>query len=289
MGKRKLHDTSFFQCDWTGLPMRSSNCYMPVLYPGGKMMKKGSYCNWESVVAHAHHLAERGGGNVWDVPVEDVLRRVDQLAGAKVIAAPHYTELSHVRGHMTPQQFQAACSEVTADVTVVRINADGSLEQIQVPAWHHKHFKEELDHPYIEPQYFCQTRRKARGDKDVMVIYQSDAHLPPNAYASSLFKMQLYGAVIVCLRSQETCFVPRTRLISMTKAHFDETLVRKRRKMVESALTSSEYTAIKTTMQEALNQFEKSVSSKAKAPAQMSKSRPLPSQSGHRMAQLYHQ
>ena len=29
MGKRKLHNTHFYQCDWTGFAMQDSNCYMP--------------------------------------------------------------------------------------------------------------------------------------------------------------------------------------------------------------------------------------------------------------------
>ena len=58
MGKRKLHDSSFYQCDWTGFTMQSSNCYMPTWassLPNEKASKRGSYCNWESVVAHANY------------------------------------------------------------------------------------------------------------------------------------------------------------------------------------------------------------------------------------------
>ncbi len=60
MGKRKLHTTTFYQCDWTGYPMKTSNCYLPVWSDNdkdtGKLMKKGSYCNWESVIAHAAQM-----------------------------------------------------------------------------------------------------------------------------------------------------------------------------------------------------------------------------------------
>ena len=55
MGKRKLHDKTYYQCDWTALPMDSPACYMPS-FDGKKLKKRGNYCNWESVVAHANHL-----------------------------------------------------------------------------------------------------------------------------------------------------------------------------------------------------------------------------------------
>ena len=55
MGKRRLHEQVYYQCDWTGFPMDSPNCYMPH-WVGKRLVKKGNYCNWESVVAHASHI-----------------------------------------------------------------------------------------------------------------------------------------------------------------------------------------------------------------------------------------
>ena len=40
MGKRKLHNKSFFQCDWTGFPMNKSYCYMPTWDTNNKLVKK---------------------------------------------------------------------------------------------------------------------------------------------------------------------------------------------------------------------------------------------------------
>jgi hypothetical protein len=44
MGKRKLHGITYYQCDWSGLPMRATNCYMPT-WSGHKLVKHGSYAN----------------------------------------------------------------------------------------------------------------------------------------------------------------------------------------------------------------------------------------------------
>ena len=59
MGKRKQHGITYYQCDWTGLPMRSTNCYMPT-WNGDKLVKHGSYAYWECVVAHVHELEKAG-------------------------------------------------------------------------------------------------------------------------------------------------------------------------------------------------------------------------------------
>ena len=60
MGKRKIHNSTFYQCDWTGYAMRAPYCYLPQWTSAGKLIKKGCYCNWESVVAHAEAMADKG-------------------------------------------------------------------------------------------------------------------------------------------------------------------------------------------------------------------------------------
>ena len=39
MGKRKLNSTTFFQCDWTGFPMKSAHCYWPSWSQTGKLLE----------------------------------------------------------------------------------------------------------------------------------------------------------------------------------------------------------------------------------------------------------
>jgi hypothetical protein len=53
MGKRKIHGVTYYQCDYTGLPMRNSYCYVPTWKEDGRMTKQGSYCCWEAVLASA--------------------------------------------------------------------------------------------------------------------------------------------------------------------------------------------------------------------------------------------
>ena len=37
MGKRKIHGVTYYQCDCTGLPMRTSYCYAPTWKEDGRM------------------------------------------------------------------------------------------------------------------------------------------------------------------------------------------------------------------------------------------------------------
>ena len=82
MGKRKLHDRTYYQCDWTALPMDSPACYMPS-FDGKKLKKRGNYCNWESVVAHANHLHEVDKTLEAD-EYEAVVEHVYELTGTNI-------------------------------------------------------------------------------------------------------------------------------------------------------------------------------------------------------------
>ena len=54
MGKRKISGHTYYQCDFTGFPMKNTNCYLPSWTADGKLQKKGSFCNWESVIAQLY-------------------------------------------------------------------------------------------------------------------------------------------------------------------------------------------------------------------------------------------
>ena len=94
MGKRKLHDKTYYQCDWTALPMDTPACYMPT-FEGKKLKKRGNYCNWESVVAHADHLHEVEK-KIETEEYEAVLEHVYELTGANIQPKDyHFTMLEH--------------------------------------------------------------------------------------------------------------------------------------------------------------------------------------------------
>ena len=103
MGKRKMHGDTFYQCDYTGFPMRHAYCYMPTWDQSGKLVKKGSYCNWESVLAHAamSHYED----------FDRVKAHVVAITGTERLrAAPDYADLYHIKGPMSPLQYHEECT-----------------------------------------------------------------------------------------------------------------------------------------------------------------------------------
>ena len=88
MGKRKLHGLTYYQCDWTGLPMRDQNCYFPVWKDKGRLHKSGSYLNWGCVKAHANEMFE--ASELTLAQYSQVCDHADFMNGGSVTEAPPY-------------------------------------------------------------------------------------------------------------------------------------------------------------------------------------------------------
>lgn len=269
MGKRKLHRTSFYQCDYTGFPLRNSTCFMPTWPEGngkreGKLMKKGSYANWESVGAHAAMMVD--DGSITSYQHLDIIDFIHEITGSTYLRnAPSYEKLSHFKGCMTMEQFHRECCAHEGPINVVKITPDNEVLDILVQPNNVGGFtfSDYMHQPYQsahtdQPNYF-HTIRKSRGlrEKELTVWYWADKGLPPNIVASNTFKMQLYGDIIMTQHSKEQSFLPRERYISFTKAQFDDQYVKKRRKNTETpSVSSAEYAKVKAEMQASLDGYE---------------------------------
>tara|TARA_Y100001963_G_C6722972_1_gene420000 strand:- start:45 stop:956 length:912 start_codon:yes stop_codon:yes gene_type:complete len=258
MGKRKLHTTSFWQCDWTGLPMRSAHCYWPSWSAAGKLIKKGSYCNWESVMAHAMHQLENK--EISDVEYEKVIDHVHGLTDCPITPAPHYDELQHTKGRMSAEEFHRQCCRQEHPITAVKISPNGDVFELLVhPDGDNIRFDDYLHKPFAylaPPSTFHSMRKKGRGDRDLSVWYYATKELPHNHTASNLFKMQLYGDVLLVQQTREQCFMPRERYVGFTKQQFDDQFSKKRKRVEAQCMTSAQYDEVKKKMQATLNTYE---------------------------------
>ena len=293
MGKRKLNGTSFWQCDWTGLPMKQAHCYWPSWSATGKLFKKGSYCNWEAVVAHAKYLLDKGQLTAEDH--DKILEHVEQVTGTVVEPSPHYDELVHTKGRMTAHEFQRACTFQKHPITGVKISPEGDVfEVILHPDNTSAHtgrflFEHYLHKPFSyhgPPSTFHSMRKKGgkNTDRDLSVWYYPVKDLPHNPHASNLFKMQLYGDVLLVQQSREQSFLPRERFISFTKAHFDEQFCKKRKRQDVQCMSIASYNEAKEHMQDTLNQFEAKVAATAVPPKQMAMTQSAAPTDGHSLA-----
>lgn len=292
MGKRKLHNTSFWQCEWTGFPLKMAHCYMPTWSPAGKLVKKGSYCNWESVVAHAIEL--EANGDMLETELTRILDHVQYVTGTVVDPAPHYSELQHTKGRLDAAGFHRQCVRNAGPITAVKIASNGDVFEVLMAPDSDGRFNFDL---YMHKPYnlhmglstFHSMRKKGQckgTDRDLTVWYYATKELPHNPTASNLFKMQLYGDILLVQQSREASFLPRDRYVSFNKQLFDEQFHKKRRKTAAEppSLTPDAYADLKDEMQKTLNQFEQRVSASAVAPKEMSKAVTLAPTSGKSLA-----
>ena len=298
MGKRKLCGTSFWQCDWTGIPMKSPHCYMPAWGMSGKLVRKGAYCNWEAVVAHATWLRERH--ELHDDEFLQILAHVEMHTGTAVRPAPHYELLAHTKGQMTAEMFHLACVRETHSITGVLIEPNGDVEETEIwPAKYNNgpcsiegryEFACLLSGDYCGrpwPASFHSVRKgnKNASARDLCVFHYPDKDLPHNPTASNLFKMQLYGDVLLVQQSREASFMPRERYINYTKATYEEQFVKKRKKPEPQSMSLDGYGEAKAAMQDALNAVEQAVTKAAVPPKQMSTAQSLGPKSGATLAE----
>lgn len=281
MGKRKLNGTSFYQCDWTGFPLKQAFCYLPSWAPSGKLQKKGSYCNWEAVVAHANHMLAKG--ELAADAHAKVQEHIASVIGTPAIeAAPHYEMLTHTKGTLDPYAFHTICARQHDSVTAVKITPDGDVFEVMLHpdtssecTWRIR-FDHYLHHPFTyhgPPSFFHSMRKKGQKplERDLAVWYYNVKELPHNPVASNLFKMQLYGDVLLVQQSREHSFMPRERYLSFTKAGYDEQFNKKRKRVAEvQCMAPAAYALVKDQMQSQLNQYEATAAKGAVPPAEAS-------------------
>ena len=278
MGKRKLHKQSFYQCDWTGLPMKQAHCYWPSWTGTGKLCKKGSYCNWEAVVAHADDQYANDALPL--VEREEILQHVAQVTGMAVNPAPHYEEMAHTKGTLTATTFHEACTHAETPITAIKLTAAGVVEEVQIKPDGCFNFPQALSLPQAYVGMFRSMRKKGKGnDRDLTVWYCSvplHTLAPINQMASNLFKMQLYGDVLLVQQSREQSFLPRERYISFTKSQYEEQFVKKRKRSEAACMSVAGYAAVKDQMQQSLNEFEAKAAAQAVPPKQMASQSSVP-------------
>lgn len=270
MGKRKLLGTTFYQCDWTGYAMRQPFCFMPSWGENGKLVKKGSYCNWEAVVAHANWLQEKG-----TLAADDhskLMHYVEKMCGTTPCAAPHYEELAHTKGTLREAEFHAACTRQHEPITSLLLKPDCTTEVLLAPnSCGEFDFDLALSGEGTLTTFHSTRKKGAKSERELTVLYYPQKDKPYNATASNIFKLQIYGDVLLVGQSRENCFMSRERYVSFTQAMFEDLYSRKRKRADTASISVDEYKELKLGMQAKLDGFEQTVSKEALPPQEVSK------------------
>jgi hypothetical protein len=318
MGKRKMHGYTFYQCDWTGYPMRATNCYMPV-WTNDKMTKRGSYCNWESVLAHAQFL--HGNNESSAAQCARVLEYVYALTGitwdtsdmGSGFSGFGFQHLEHFKDDTAVKDdsaflfgnnwdmatYHKVCQAVTCqfELTAVKLSPEGQIYEVILESKAGKFkFNEFLTKPYMNADdsestmqsFSCTHKPRMPKDRDVCVFYYPYKNgLTLNTAASSLFKMQIYGDVLLVQQTKEACFMPRERYVHFTKQQFDDYFGKKKKKQAEvPALTDVEFKEAREGMVASLSEFEKRATDGAERPGDLVRGAVMPPSTGKELADV---
>ena len=283
MGKRKLHESTYFQCDWTGLPMRTSLCYMPSFKADSKISKQGSYICWEAVIAHA--TEQRDSGGITDADFLRIQNHVNEVVGCNVGSAPDWRKLEWFSKGKDDEpvfgllQFLAKCEDVDdTQKSVVVMHANGEVGELLTSTDDQRLNFKSVFNAYVarvsdglctcDVQSFVSMRKKVK-DREVVVFHVADTTLPYNEKASNAFKIELHGDVLVTQRTKEVCYWDRIRYTDYTLVKFNEK--RKREEPRVTGLTPVEYAQSRKEMEGELSAFEGVASSLSALPEDLAR------------------
>jgi len=286
-----MHEATYFHCDWTGQPMRASNCYMPVWSSDGsrtKVAKHGSYCNWESVVAHAAELYETSQPELY----ERIYEYVAELTGTKVVRAPHWSRLAWFAKDdqdtlPTIRAFQALC-ESDLPISIIVIEPDGkTIEQTVSQKEAQANFAQAIGLHASEIATFVTTRKKVK-DQEICVFHSMPTHgLPENPTATAMLKINMRGRVVLAMRTKELCFVERLRYKTFTLEQLSTIFgSKKRTRESMQSMTADDYAAQRVHMESTLTAVEQYAAASASAPSQLAMGAILPVATGKEIAHL---
>ena len=327
MGKRKMHGYTYYQCDWTGFPMRATNCYMPV-WTDDKMVKRGSYCNWESVLAHAQYLYDNNESSAPQLAhVQQYIHELTGMPEQSDVTGFGFSHLEHFKDdkHLQFQRdvagvdkaeilfgndwdstkYHKVCCAVTAyhELTAVKITPSGVYEVLVGSKAGRFRFEEYVDRPYMSgtglatdstantmQSFVCTHKPKMAKDREVSVFYWHGKNgLPKNDAASALFKMQIYGDVLLVQKTKEACFKERDRYVHFTEQNFNDYFTKKKKKPSGDevpALTDSEFQQAREEMVSSLSEFEQRASVAAVPPGQLVGGATMPPSTGAELKEV---
>jgi hypothetical protein len=280
MGKRKISGHTYYQCDFTGFPMKNTNCYLPSWTADGKLQKKGSFCNWESVIAqlYAQEMAfsER----------QNALAHIEGIIGeVRGTEAPAIEKLAHLDGELTAERYHSECCYQTNEISVVILNDTQHTETTIDSNDGVFDFAHALGRNCQPSKVY--SYRKGKADKDLCIFYHPEQEGTVNAKASQLLKMRIYGPALLVQCSKETSFLPRERFVSYTQEMYEAQYTKKRKEKKVQHMETGDYESAKKDMQKELNTFEAKQSQRALPPKELAAVTKMAPMSGHALAEMH--
>lgn len=258
-----------------------------------RLQKRGSYCNWESVLAHATAMHNDGQLDDRDFARvhEHLLEIMTYIPDCKRF---HYSKLSHFGGELSADDYHKECCLAIEPVTAVKItpykpNGDAFEVLLTPEADGRYNFEKYLNRPYMlqGPSHTLSRVpncvRKNMKNREVTMLYWPCNCLMHNQLASSMFKTHICGDVLLVQHTTEASFRPRERFVNYTKQQFDEQFCRKR-KARTTAMSATEYSSLKEEMQVSLTEVEAKVAKHSKRPEDLAQGAAMMPPTGKELA-----
>ena len=216
MGKRKHLEENYHLCDYTCYPLDTTapKRYLP-LWKSDRVVKTGTYVTWEAVVSHILYMKAQQtkpaamGDLSWDA--EKSLQLVHEAAGRPVLPGPEYKDLTHFKDDGLPQSlYMHKCSQQRAPISTVAITIMGDTclaNDYQLSADVHGSYKTSIESFFGGKDYnIIKPTRKVKGlpkFKELVVMTLVDNDMQLNKKAKQLFRMNLYGPVLLGCNNKE--------------------------------------------------------------------------------------
>lgn len=260
--------------------MKNTNCYLPSWTADGKLQKKGSFCNWESVIAqlYAQEMAfsER----------QNALAHIEGIIGERGgTEAPAIEKLAHLDGELTAERYHSECCYQTNEISVVILNDNQHTETTIDSNDGVFDFAAALGRQSQPSKVY--SYRKGKADKDLCIFYHPEQEGAVNTKASQLLKMRIYGPALLVQCSKETSFLPRERFVSYTQEMYEAQYTKKRKEKKVQHMETGDYESAKKDMQKELNTFEAKQSQRALPPKELAAVTKMAPMSGHALAEMH--
>lgn len=264
MGKRKHLEESYTLCDYTCWPLAHDDLkrYLP-LWKNGRVVKTGTYKCWEAVVSHILYMKTHNTkpaamqDQKWDA--EKSLQLVHEAAGRPVLPGPEYTDLSHFKERgFDAAAYMGSCDKLRAPISAVSIGIVGETCTTQgctISADSNGSYKAHVSQFFDGKEYnVIKPTRKVKGlpkFKELIVMTLVDNTLPMNKKAKQLFKMCLFGPVLVaCINKEDNSMCEFT--LEQFKNAFDVPPVKKKQTDSVDGMDTDSYSKIQDELNAAL-------------------------------------
>lgn len=260
MGKRTSEDGHvYWQCDVTGFPMQARNCYRPTWNKDGKLVKTGSFCNWETLLAFARRK--------YPDEFAKIKAYVSNLLGTTDLQEPPPIEqLVHFGGCLMASDYHAKCCEYSESTLKCVCILLAEQECIEVHV--------NLGEIVSDMEIITDRKRPFKRDHKIQLLnIKNDNHYKINQLACKLFNGSFYGHVFVTEVVQEASFLPRTRYVPLSLDTFKECFFKNKKRRLQDtssvSMTTKKYNEEKAAIEARFKEFEQQASKNAFLPQEV--------------------